>query len=469
MISVTKRIELPPKPILFIIVILFILFPMLEYILYVIDKQPTPFSLWDYLFWGLLISWAQITRVRLPFFASFSHIFIFLLAAIILFPLWVPPLLAALFFFNRSSANTYTWYKDIFNRLQTAITVAGAALVYWAVITYVPVEIAGSNASQAIALAAASAVSFVINITLVSLVVHFSTGLPIRDIWFHNYGWVLASYLIMSPVVLLLARMYTSTPPLLGNWGGWSVILFLIPLYYARFHWDEVVKLREAFNKTVDLLSNTIDAKDSHTFLHSERVTAIASALARAYGLDAAQINTIEKGSRIHDIGKIGIPDAVLFKPGSLTEEEYNIIKKHPEYGVRLLEPASDYLSETFDIIKYHHERWDGRGYPEGLAGQEIPLWARIVGLADAYEAMTAGRPYQKAKTPEDALREIEDLAGIQFDPKLVRLFREIWETNPAWRDREVFLRLYSSKVPSLESSSPPSLEREPETSQKSS
>ncbi|GEM88953.1 hypothetical protein ODE01S_03870 [Oceanithermus desulfurans NBRC 100063] len=267
----------------------------------------------------------------------------------------------------------------------------------------------------------------------------------------------------------MLARMYESNPPLLGNWGGWSVILFLIPLYYARFHWDEVVKLREAFNKTVDLLSNTIDAKDSHTFLHSERVTAIASALARAYGLDAAQINTIEKGSRIHDIGKIGIPDAVLFKPGSLTEEEYNIIKKHPEYGVRLLEPASDYLSETFDIIKYHHERWDGRGYPEGLAGQEIPLWARIVGLADAYEAMTAGRPYQKAKTPEDALREIEDLAGIQFDPKLVRLFREIWETNPAWRDREVFLRLYSSKVPSLESSSPPSLEREPETSQKSS
>ena len=298
---------------------------------------------------------------------------------------------------------------------------------------------------------------------------HISTGLPYKDIWFHNYGWVLASYLIMSPVALLLARMYSASPALLGGWGGWSVILFLIPLYYARFHWDEVVKLREAFNKTVDLLSNTIDAKDSHTFLHSERVTAIASALARAYGLDAAQINTIEKGSRIHDIGKIGIPDAVLFKPGSLTEEEYNIIKKHPEYGVRLLEPASDYLSETFDIIKYHHERWDGRGYPEGLAGQEIPLWARIVGLADAYEAMTAGRPYQKAKTPEDALREIEDLAGIQFDPKLVRLFREIWETNPAWRDREVFLRLYSSKVPSLESSSPPSLEREPETSQKSS
>ncbi|HGY08668.1 MAG TPA: HD domain-containing protein [Oceanithermus profundus] len=386
----------------------------------------------------------------------------------LLFPPWVAPILVFFFYINITNNRSYTLYKDYFNRLQTGLSIAIATLVFWAINHSIAFKIGAYDATLGIGIIAASASAFVVNISLISLVVYLTTGLSFRDIWFHNFGWVLASYLIMSPVVLLLARMYHSTPPLLGNWGGWSVILFLIPLYYARFHWDEVVKLREAFNKTVDLLSNTIDAKDSHTFLHSERVTAIASALARAYGLDAAQINTIEKGSRIHDIGKIGIPDAVLFKPGSLTEEEYNTVKKHPEYGVRLLEPASEYLSETFDIIKYHHERWDGRGYPEGLAGQEIPLWARIVGIADAYEAMTAGRPYQKAKSPEDALAEIEDLAGIQFDPKLVKLFREIWETNPNWRDREVFLRLYSSKVPSLESSSPSSLEPEAETSQKS-
>ena len=366
-------------------------------------------------------------------------------------------------------SDDYTWYKDLFNRLQTAIAAGLAALTYLFIYHNMNITITSVDITLIIAVILAAAVNYTINMSLVATAISVTSGIPFKDVWFHNFGWLLVSYLLMTPVIILLSRMYTADPPLLGNWGGWSVILFLIPLYYARFHWDEVVKLREAFNKTVDLLSNTIDAKDSHTFLHSERVTAIASALARAYGLDAAQINTIEKGSRIHDIGKIGIPDAVLFKPGSLTEEEYNIIKKHPEYGVRLLEPASDYLSETFDIIKYHHERWDGRGYPEGLAGQEIPLWARIVGLADAYEAMTAGRPYQKAKTPEDALREIEDLAGIQFDPKLVRIFKELWQSNPPWRDREVFIRLYSSTVPSLESSSPPSLEREPETSPKSS
>ena len=334
------------------------------------------------------------------------------------------------------------------------------------IFNHLPIFIGNINVSQIIAILLASITIFIVSISLVSLAVHLTTGMPFKDIWFHNFGWIVLSYMLMTPVALLIARMYTANPPLLGSWGGWSVILFLVPLYYARFHWDEVVKLRKSFDSTVELLSNTIDAKDPHTFLHSKRVTDIAASLARAYGLDAAQVNTIEKGSSIHDIGKIGIPDDILFKPGSLIEDEYSAIKKHPEYGVRLLEPAQDYLSETFDIIKYHHERWDGRGYPEGLAGHEIPLSARIVGIADAYEAMTAGRPYQKAKSPEEALQEIEDLAGIQFDPKLVRIFREVWETDPAWRDREVFLRLYSSKVPSLESSSPSPSAPEGKTSQ---
>jgi len=465
------KLDLPPKKILIFITILAAIFPIFIYLLWIFSYHlniQIDFNTIDLIFWGLLITWAQLTKVMLPFAASFSHTYLFTLAATILFPPWIPPLLVFIFLFSKNIKDPkYKWYKDLFNRLQTGIAAGASAFAYWFIIHNLPVLISGVDVSLAAAIIVASTITFFINVSLVSIVVHLSTGLPIKDIWFHNYGWVLASYLIMSPVVVLLARMYESSPPLLGSWGGWSVILFLIPLYYARFHWDEVVKLREAFNKTVDLLQNTIDAKDSHTYLHSKRVTKIAASLARAYGLDAAQVNTIEKGSSIHDIGKIGIPDVILFKPGSLTKEEYKVIKKHPEYGVRLLEPAQDYLNETFDIIKFHHERWDGRGYPDGLAGHDIPLFARIVGLADAYEAMTAGRPYQKAKSPEEAVQEIEDLAGIQFDPKLVRAFREVWETDPAWRDREVFLRLYSSQVPSLEPSSPPSSAPEAETSQK--
>jgi len=104
------------------------------------------------------------------------------------------------------------------------------------------------------------------------------------------------------------------------------------------------------------------------------------------------------------------------------------------------------FFREVLPIVRHHHERWDGKGYPDGLAGEAIPLWARIVALADAYEAMTAGRPYRPPKTPEEALKEIIENAGTQFDPKLVEVFVEIWEKKPLWWDREVFLRDYSSR-----------------------
>jgi HD-GYP domain-containing protein (c-di-GMP phosphodiesterase class II) len=131
----------------------------------------------------------------------------------------------------------------------------------------------------------------------------------------------------------------------------------------------------------------------------------------------------------------------------------------HPTEGTKLLQPAQRYIRDVLPIIRHHHERWDGRGYPDGLAGQETHLWARIVALGDAYEAMTAGRPYVKAKTPDEALREIMDLAGSQFDPKLAKLFQELWLQDPLWKDREVFLRAYTSQAPSPGSSVPSSPE----------
>jgi len=465
----------PPLVISKLLFALFVTFIFAIYILFKISEQPINLiSTFDLVFWGALFTWAQFAEVQLLAYASFSHLFIFILAAIINIPVWIVPILVFLFYLNPSvlyqspSDNTYLWYKDLFNRLQNALAAAAAGATYTYIYYKLPISIAGLDVTQGIAILFASIANFIVTISLVSLAVYLTTKMPFKDIWFHNFGWIVLSYMLMTPVALLIARMYTANPPLLGNWGGWSVILFLIPLYYARFHWDEVVKLRKSFDSIIELLSNTLDAKDPHTRLHSKRVTAIATAIAQAYGLDASQIHTIEKGANIHDIGKIAIPDAILFKPGPLTEKEYNLIKKHTEFGVELLQPAEFHLNETFDIIKYHHERWDGRGYPDGLAGQEIPLSARIVSLADAYEVMTAGRPYQKAKSPSNAIQEIEDLSGSQFDPRLVTIFRRLWESKPAWRDREVFLRLYSSQVPSLELSSQSSSEPEPETSQKS-
>ncbi|GAB6942092.1 hypothetical protein JCM11602_15030 [Thermus brockianus] len=165
----------------------------------------------------------------------------------------------------------------------------------------------------------------------------------------------------------------------------------------------------------------------------------------------------------------------MLLKPGNLTDAEYALIQSHPQKGVELLSPARKVAFDdlVYRVILHHHERWDGRGYPKGLAGHNIPDEARIVGLADAYEAMTAGRPYRKALTPEEALKEVQENSGRQFDPDLVRLFTQLWEQNPIWRDRETYLAakegsLLRSTSPqlSLASDSPSPSESGPRTSE---
>ncbi len=325
-----------------------------------------------------------------------------------------------------------------------------AALLYFYLLNAgLPTSILGMNFSELLSLTLAGFALFFVNLALVMAMVAMYTQSPFRKVWRENYSWLVYSYLVLTPVALVRARLYTAQPPLIGSWGGWAVVLFLIPLYYARYHWDEYVKLRESFSQTVETLMSALEAKDSHTRLHSERVATIASDIARAVGLDEPDVRQITMGARIHDIGKIGIPDSILLKPEKLTDDEMAIIRQHPTMGVELLKGIK-FMRDVLPIVKHHHERWDGRGYPDGLAGQDIPLWARIVGLADAYEAMTAGRPYKPAKTPEEALAEVEKFSGIQFDPKLARVFKELWEQNPVWRDREVFLRAYSSRASSL-------------------
>ncbi|GAA6758187.1 hypothetical protein Thermus77838_12200 [Thermus oshimai] len=314
---------------------------------------------------------------------------------------------------------------------------------------------------------------FATNTLLVTTAIHLSSGTPWKEVWRKNIKWLALSYLLLSPLALLLARAYET--PLIGNWGGWTVLLFLVPLYYSRYYWDEKVRLEQAFDTTLEVLMNALEAKEKQTRMHSERVADIARDLAKAFYNDEAKAQEIYRAARLHDIGKIAIPEAVLLKPGKLTEAEFDLIKSHTKLGAELLSPARKVAFDqlVYNVILYHHERWDGRGYPEGLAGQDIPEEARIVGLADAYEAMTAGRPYREAKSPEEALKEVQDFSGVQFDPKLVRLFTVLWNQNPIWRDREAYLAAKGGSVspstlpqPSSESSLPSSSEPGSRTSE---
>ncbi len=194
-------------------------------------------------------------------------------------------------------------------------------------------------------------------------------------------------------------------------------------------------RIRLIFYEAVQTLVNAIEAKDQYTKGHSIRVTQYAMWYARHSDIPFEEASDIQLAARLHDIGKLGIADAILNKTGTLTDEEYSIIKKHPETSYKILKPImSDSILKT---IRYHHERWDGKGYPDGLAGDLIPAGARIICLADSFDAMTSFRSYKKAMTLDKAIEEIERCSGTQFDPNIVPGFVEALRLN---REQEELL-----------------------------
>ena len=178
---------------------------------------------------------------------------------------------------------------------------------------------------------------------------------------------------------------------------------------------------------TLRAMVNAIEARDKYTGGHSQRVTKIAMDIAREMGCPSEEIETIKLGGFLHDIGKVGIGDSILLKPGRLSDNEFDIIKTHPVIGENIVKPLGILPAEKC-IIRHHHERWDGRGYPDGLSGQGIPLLARILSVADAYDAMVTDRPYRRAKSEEESLEEIVKLGGCQFDKKVVENFKKVIE-----------------------------------------
>jgi HD-GYP domain-containing protein (c-di-GMP phosphodiesterase class II) len=187
--------------------------------------------------------------------------------------------------------------------------------------------------------------------------------------------------------------------------------------------------VRALYVATMTSLAQVVEAKDSNTRGHLDRTQAYGLALARWIDPELAARPEVGFGFFLHDIGKVGIPERVLTKPGPLTDEEWAIMRAHPAIGADIVEPIR-FLGDAVEIVRTHHEWFDGTGYPSGLRGDEIPLAARIFAIADSFDAMTSNRPYRRALPLERALQEIRDGAGTQFDPEVVRAFLELVEEN---------------------------------------
>ena len=182
------------------------------------------------------------------------------------------------------------------------------------------------------------------------------------------------------------------------------------------------LELQASYMATVRALANAVEARDAYTGKHAERVAAYGLALVKGAGLHLADDPEIEFGFLLHDIGKVAIPDAILFKPAPLTDEERLLMERHPMIGWEILRDV-DFLGDAKLVVRHHHERWDGTGYPDGQAGEEIPLAARVFAIADALDALTTDRPYRPSRSLDDACAVIRANAGGQFDPDMVAAF----------------------------------------------
>lgn len=185
-------------------------------------------------------------------------------------------------------------------------------------------------------------------------------------------------------------------------------------------------KLEESYDATLVALSNALDLHDTVTEGHSIRVASIALKIGEELGLSEHELQSLRHGALLHDIGKIGVPGSILQKRGALTQQEWQIMYQHPTWGAKMLEHI-DFLQDALKVVRYHHESWDGSGYPEGLRGPEIPLLARIFTVADAYDAITRERPYKSARPPEEALTYIRKQAGQRYDPGVVEAFEAVF------------------------------------------
>jgi hypothetical protein len=302
-------------------------------------------------------------------------------------------------------------HRVLFNLCLFVIVIMSAGYAF----TFFGGEASDSLLGLMLPLGICGLVYFAANTGGVSLVVALHQRENPWRVWHGTYAWTLVHLAAFVPLGALIIVVFREA-------GLPGVGLFLLPLLLARYTFKLYTDMRQEHIDTVRALTSAIDASDPFTKGHSERVAAYSTAIAREMGLSEPRVMTIEYASLIHDMGKIALQHDILLKPGALTDEEWAIMRTHPETGARIVANLH-FLRGARDVVLYHHERIDGKGYPAGLEGKAIPLEARIVKVADAFDAMMSTRPYRESLGFSNALSQLDDGRGTEFDPEVVKAF----------------------------------------------
>ena len=312
------------------------------------------------------------------------------------------------------SAKGVRWYKALFNIAQISISTAVASIVYKLAYPAGSPEII-----KILAIAIAIGAYAVLNNFFVAGAVSFATGKKIKvllkDVFIDFFGVSMFVALAIAYVVIFLYPYV----------GLWDIAIALGPLLLVRFVLDLYKKFLNTKIESMDALLKALEERDPYTAGHGDRVALYSEIIGERLGIDGKRLEDLKIAARLHDVGKIGVRDKVLNKPGKLTLDEFEEIKRHTLKGAEILKEVPSF-KRIIPWIKYHHEHWDGSGYPEGLKGKRIPLEARIIEVADVYDALVTQRAYREAFEPKEALKIMKTESGKAFDPVVVAAFLDV-------------------------------------------
>ncbi len=303
------------------------------------------------------------------------------------------------------------WYKKLFNIGEMTLTVTILSFVFHSF--YQP-HLAFEAMPNLLAMGMVGLSDALVTSVVVSLIIALVTRQRVVYTWAENTKPFLLQEMAMLALGLFVAVLWRLSP--------FTIIITIIPLFVLRYSYQAMIDLREQTKQALLALARVLDERDEATSQHCERVAEYAELIARELGLGPGEVEIITRAAWLHDIGKIGMRNDILFKPSPLTSSERELAKRHSIIGGELLKKFP--LFEKGAVyVRHHHEHWDGSGYPDGLSGEKIPLGARILAVADAFQAMTDERPYRAPLSEEAALRELQRCAGTQFDPQVVIAF----------------------------------------------
>ena len=317
----------------------------------------------------------------------------------------------------------FAFVQCTFNVSNSVVSTACAHVLYLA-LTHLGVP-------SAPALASAASIYFVCNTLPVALAIGWSQGVPVFSLWKSEFWWFFPFYMVGAVV--------SSVAYTLSHRFGWATGILVAPVIYTLFraynaqvtHWEERrahLEETEALHlRTIEGLAMAIEAKDHNTHEHLFRVRDYVTDIATTMGLDELQIKALQIAAFLHDIGKLAVPEHIINKPGKLSVDEFEKMKIHPGVGADILERVR-FPYPVVPIVRSHHERWDGGGYPDGLKGEAIPLGARILSVVDCFDALASDRPYRKAMPLEKAMEIVKSSAGKQFDPDIVEVLERRYQ-----------------------------------------